>query len=293
VPCIRGPMSAVQNETCPVQRPWLFYTVAFDPPGMTGARQLAKMLAGSVLRSAWPGEMAVLVNAPIPLFMVPRAGLFEHYIETPPLDGVPLREASEHARMEARGVLDAASCEWVMFADSDCLCVRNLEHLLREREDADILYQPLPGRGVWQPEYGAYLPEEKEDAAPAKVLPSARCGITAGVWAVRGEIYAAVMEEWSRILAVPPPRFCPRMAQAAWNLLIRRAADHGWRARPFEPGEIAHPLLEAVPWQHYRDAALLHATGGALPERVEFLFGHYMQRYFYDPALTLLNVLET
>jgi hypothetical protein len=82
-------------------------------------------------------------------------------------------------------------------------------------------------------------------------------------------------------------------ARAAWNLLIRRAADHGWRARPFEPGEIAHPLLEAVPWQHYRDAALLHATGGALPERVEFLFGHYMQRYFYDPALTLLNVLET
>jgi hypothetical protein len=287
-------VSAIQGSGAEA-RPWLFYTIAFDPPGITGARQLAKMLAGSVIRNFWPGDMVVLVNAPHPLFMVPRGGLREEWIETPELRGPKLAEVAQQWKAEAPSVLDGAAYEWVMFADADCLCLRGLEHLLRERVDADILYQPVPGRGAWEADYAAYLSQE-ETGAPepgAKGLPPARCGITSGVWAVRGEIYAAVMEEWARIQSSEPVHSGARREQGAWNRLIRDAAQHGWRAQRFEAREIEHPLVENGGWKLYRDAALLHATGGTEAERVEFLFGHYVQRYFYDPALTLLNVLET
>ena len=182
-----------------------------------------------------------------------------------------------------------------MFADADCVCLRGLEHLLREKPDADILYLPVPGRGAWEAEYSAYLSQE-ETGAPepgARGLPPSRCGITSGVWAVRGELYAAVMEEWARIQSTEPLPGGTRREQGAWNRLIRDAAQHGWRAQRFEAREIEHPLLDNGGWKLYRDAALLHATGGTEAERHEFLFGLYMQRYYYDPALTLLNVLET
>ena len=278
-----------------VARPWLFYTIAYDPPGITGARQLAKMLAGSVVRNFWPGEVLVLVNAPYPIFQVPRAGLREEYIETPEMSAAELAALAQAAKAEAGTIFKGTDYEWVMFADADCLCLRGLEHLLRERPEADILYQPVPGRGAWEVEYAAYLTEEETGPRElgTKGLPASRCGITAGVWAVRGDIYTAVMQEWGRIQLTDPLRPGGRREQGAWNKLIRDAAQHGWRAKAFEPREIAHPLVESGGWKLYRDAALLHATGGTEAERQEFLFGHYLQRYFYDPALTLLNVLET
>jgi hypothetical protein len=291
----RGVQDAAMNDASHADRPSLLYTIAFDPPGVTSARLLARMLTGSAVRSYWPGEVVALVNAPLPLFMVPRAGLREELVETPDLDGPALQALAERWKAAAHPLLDGAAFEWVMFADADCVCLRGLEHLLREQQEADILYQTVPGRGVWEPEYGAFLTTEITGSPEreAKALPAARRGITSGVWAVRGEVYHAVMQEWLRLQTDELPlRDTARPAQAAWNRLVREAAQHGWRARPFESGEVAHPLMDDSGWRLYKDAALLHAAGGSDKEKREFLFGQYVQRYFYDPGLALLNIMD-
>ena len=65
----------------------LAYTVAFDPPGSPGHSSMAKMLASSLLRTYFGGDIIVFRNSPEPLFRVERKGL----------EG-PRRGASRHQR---------------------------------------------------------------------------------------------------------------------------------------------------------------------------------------------------
>lgn len=88
--------------------------------------------------------------------------------------------------------------------------------------------------------------------------------------------------------------------QSAWNRLIldaragllRGADGQPLRARPFEAREIMFPLHLDRDWKHYKDAALVHCLGGTPAEKIEFMFGLYMQKFFHDPATTLLSILE-
>jgi hypothetical protein len=46
---------------------------------------------------------------------------------------------------------------------------------------------------------------------------------------------------------------------------------------------------------HFHDwkkAALLHGIGGTTREKMRFMWGVYMQTFFYDDGGTLLNMLE-
>jgi hypothetical protein len=61
-------------------------TLAFDPPGSGGTRQMVKMLAGSVMRTFFEGEMMIFRNSPQPLFLILREGIHEVYVDTPPLE---------------------------------------------------------------------------------------------------------------------------------------------------------------------------------------------------------------
>jgi hypothetical protein len=65
----------------------LVYTIAFDAPNSESYRFLGKMLASSLLRTFFTGDIMVFRNSPAPLFLVERKGLEEVYLETPPLHG--------------------------------------------------------------------------------------------------------------------------------------------------------------------------------------------------------------
>lgn len=67
--------------------PHLAYTIAFDPPGSSGHRVLARLLASSLRRTFFNGDVIVFRNSEAPLFLVERKGLEEVFIETPDLHG--------------------------------------------------------------------------------------------------------------------------------------------------------------------------------------------------------------
>lgn len=276
----------------------LLYTVAFDPAGSGGTRQMAKMLAGSVARTYFTGDMVLIRNSPQPVFLMQRAGIEEHYVDTPALEHQELAEHAMAFKARARHCLPPPEpYGWVVFLDADCLCLRNLDHLFAEAVDADILYQPEPGRSMGDAVFSGYLGKDElrrmndEGAKGGNVAPR-WWGINSGTWAVRGHLYHAVMEEWEGIQNSKPGRRTKWTEQSAWNRLVLDAAQHGWRARPFEAHEIQFPLHLDKDWKLYRDAAVVHCVGGTNLQKIEFMFGLYMQRFFYDPACTLLNVLE-
>ena len=65
----------------------LVYTVAFDSPDSESYRFLGKMLASSLVRTFFTGDIIVFRNSASPLFLVERKGLEEVYLETPAMSG--------------------------------------------------------------------------------------------------------------------------------------------------------------------------------------------------------------
>lgn len=380
-----------------VKKPNLVYTIAIDPPGSGGTRQMAKMLAASLVRTYFDGDVLVFRNSAQPLFLTPRQGVEEVYIELPEVakivnsglgdagligrpwltsgdevnQGVGLMntepqtalatgerewgkaQADALARVamswkyRARHYIKAEEYGWVMFIDADSLALRNIDHLLpainwcetaeptwhveratnkeghtrelagpyvglNERGDAELLYQPERGRKSIDEVFSAYLRESLNAGRDVQM----RDGINSGTWAVRGTRFREVMEAWEKIEATPPRRVTQWTEQGAWNRLIddiRRkdigkpdtGVDDGkWqlgnqrevvpslRARPFEAGEVQFPLHLDKDWKRYKDAAILHAVGVTTNEKIEFLFGMFMQRFYGDAGTTLVNILE-
>ena len=93
------------NLNCPPESlPHLVYTAAFDAPGSESYRFLAKMLASSLVRTYFPGDVVVFRNSLAPLFQVERKGLHEVYLETPPLSGqAGAPWAAGHTRLDLDG----------------------------------------------------------------------------------------------------------------------------------------------------------------------------------------------
>lgn len=390
--------SRSKPRTSLIPKPNLIYTIAIDPPGHGGTRQLAKMLAASLARTYFGGEVIVFRNSVHPLFLTQRQWLNEIFVEVPeaeeiaggggrhaeligrpwmelggwgqrngeypdgdvktpeqlrPTPGLAdLTDAAEKSgfsdqkwgkaqvdalarvamswKYRARNYIDASKYGWVMFIDADCLALRNLDHLLPilsrqrgsnlapplsglyEEVEAEILYQPEPGRSVVEEVFAAYLGDPMTEK-PTKMGD----GINSGTWAVRGEHYQAVMEVWEAIEMTRPQCMTQWTEQGAWNRLIfevgrmrdvKEPADPlegsvlpnlllgklaGLRARAFEVEEVQFPLHLHKDWKRYKEAALLHAAGGTLKEKIEFLYGMFMQRFYGDAATTLVNILET
>lgn len=65
----------------------LVYTVCFDAPGSESYRFLGKMLASSLVKTFFTGDIVVFRNSPAPLYLVERKGLEEVFLETPDMYG--------------------------------------------------------------------------------------------------------------------------------------------------------------------------------------------------------------
>lgn len=265
----------------------LAYTIAFDAPGSGSCRQMVQMLGASAARTYLEGDLYVIRNTEEPLFRVERKGIEEIFVQTPALEHQALADLGNAWKFRATEVLSpemVGGYDAVMFIDADCLILRNLDHLFAG-DDWDILYQPEPGRSMRDPVFSGYLTDEEMKAS--------RFGINAGTWAVRAGIYHDVMAAWAAIMEREPVRDPRWRDQTAWNRLILDAESvYGWRARAFEAHEIQFPLHLDLDWKRYKDAAIVHCVGGNTLEKLQFMFGMYMQTFFHDPKGTMVTLLD-
>jgi hypothetical protein len=262
-------------------KPDLIYTIAFDPPGCGGTRQTAKMLASSLLRTGFAGHIIVFRSTDEPLFRVERLGLEEQHITLPSMAPEDLARYAMDWKWRAREHIRANRYGRILFLDADCLALRNIDHLL-EGEDWDVRMQREAGRSAAEPVYHAWLTEQE-------MAEEGAWGINSGTWAVRGEHYSALMEEWERIAGTAPLRDTPWTEQGAWNRLLR---DTGLRVEEFGAGEVQFPMHIDMDWRKHREAALLHYVGTTNGNKLEAMFGMWMQRFFYDPGTLMVNLLE-
>lgn len=258
----------------------LVYTIAFDPPGCSGHRALAKMLASSLLKTFFDGDIIIFRNSEAPLFLVERKGLEEVYIETPELRGVEGAEYSWCWKYRVAEMIDAGKYDKVLFLDCDCLALRNIDHLLQG--DWDIAYKPEPGLRITRTQFHCFLTEEE--------MKTLWCdGVNSGTLAVRGSKFHEVMRTWEQIdiSETNRPRSCSD--QASWNRLL---LDTQLKIQPFPSGEVQFPMYLDPLFPSYSKAALTHNFGGNMLEKVHFTFGLYMQAFYCDPGVLFLQFLE-
>jgi hypothetical protein len=172
--------------------------------------------------------------------------------------------------------------EKILHIDADCIALRNIDHLI-SGDDWDILIQREPGRSIVNSVFSSHLTHQEINSL-------SKDGINSGTFAIRGACFQEVMDEWRRLASDVSFDSYYWTEQGAWNRLI---LDTKLRVKNFEAHEIQFPLHLDKDWLKYEKAALLHAVGGTLEEKVKFLYGMYMQKFSYDPALTLFNMFET
>ena len=258
----------------------LAYTIAFDPPGCSGHRALAKMLVSSLLKTYFNGDIVVFRNSEAPLFLVERKGVEEVYIETPELHESKGAEYSWCWKYRVADRIEAEKYDRILFLDCDCLALRNIDHLLEG--DWDIAYKPEPGLQISRGQFSCYLTDDE--------MESLRCdGVNSGTLAVRGSRYREVMREWERIDSseTTRPRTCSD--QASWNRLL---LDTPLKIRPFPEREVQFPMYLDPLFPAYSKAALAHNFGGNMVEKVQFTFGLYMQNFYCDPSALFLQFLD-
>ena len=259
------------------------YTVAFDAPGTGGHRLLAKMLAMSLVRNQFDGDMLIFRNTEAPLFHIPRQGVVEHFVQTKDMTGVELQGEAWCWKYRVAPMVTehgaTIGAEKILFLDADMLCLRNPDHLLDG--DWDVTYC-TERRSISGAPWGAYLTMEEKATIR-------RGGINSGTMAIAARQYPAVMEEWERIHTGPCPPGGQFLEQGAWNRLI---LDTKLRTRAFERDAIMFPMNDELDYRIYREATLVHCLGDNLKTKVQFMFGLYMSTFFFDEAGTLLNLLD-
>jgi hypothetical protein len=242
---------------------------------------MAKFLVLSLLRTHFDGDIVVFKNSDMPLFMVPRAGVREVFLETPSPDGEDFWDYAQSFKFRVRHYLDVAGYDKVLFLDADCLALQNIDCLLEG--DWDLAVYSEPGSWAGMRWFNCFIPDEEAGTLKAE-------GINGGTLAVRAEHYQDVMAEWERIHFGPSPRPKFFTDQAA---LTRLVIDTPLRKRAFQPGELATPFAYDPHAASYFGSRLVHLAGTVDFEmKLRFMFGLYLNTFFFDRDATLLHILD-
>jgi hypothetical protein len=258
--------------------------VAFDPEGCRAGRFQAKMLACSLLRTMFSGDIVIFRNFEVPVFPVARRGVTELHIETPVWSGP---EGAEECHLEAlswrfraREALDPAGYDKVLYLDIDCIALRNIEHLLSG--DWEVCARRERGRSIREDVFNGYLTGREMGSLE-------KDGVNAGTVAVRADLWSEVMGEWERIFLSEPARHGRFRDQTSWNRLL---LDFDLRVAEFERGGVSFPFHPGASCRDWLDSTIAHMIGGTLEEKLELAFGTYMARFFRDPGGMFLDFLE-
>jgi hypothetical protein len=195
---------------------------------------MAKMLGASLSRTYFLGDFFIFRNTPAPIFLVPRQGVEEIYIETPALSGQELANLAMAWKPKARGYLPPVEqYSTVLFVDADSVCLRNAGHLL-SGDGWDIRFQTEPGRSNQDGVFNGFFAADEHRSKGIALSE----GVNSGTWAVRSECFYEVMEEWEKIMARRMTAESIWREQSAWNRLILDqlgSATARWRCENLSP----------------------------------------------------------
>jgi hypothetical protein len=261
----------------------LAYTIALDhPPGAVGHRTMAKFLVLSLLRTRFPGEIVVFKNTREPLFLVPRAGVREVFIEPEPPGDEDFWDYAQAWKFRVAQHLDVSGCDKVLFLDADCMALRSIAELLAG--DWDLAFYPEPGSWAGMEWFNCFISEEEAAAGLTAQ------GVNGGVLAVRAELYHEVMARWEAIHFGPAPRKKFFTDQAA---LTRLVLDTALRKHPLGVRDLATPFGYDPRPQQYFGANLVHLAGCRdFDQKLRFMFGLYFNTFFFDRRATLMHMLD-
>lgn len=263
----------------------LLYTLALDPPGQTGHRNLAKLLVSSLLRTRFSGDIVVFHNSSAPLYLVPRAGVREVRVEAPEAEvktgaWAGQAQSSKHA---VGAHLDPAGYDKVIFIDCDAIALRNIDALLEGGWDLAIYTER--GTRIQEDAYCEYLTEEERAGLVQQ-------GINSGTWAVAAPHFHELMRRWREAEAHEPARPGSFREQSAFN---RVALDWTGTIWEWPQDEIALPLCypNLVNYRDYSKSAIVHAASDQTVDyKMRFLWSLFAGRFLWDPQLAWLNVME-
>jgi hypothetical protein len=242
---------------------------------------MAKMLVLSLLRTGFDGDIVVLKNSPDPLFLVARKGVREVLIDVGDSGALDYWDHVQAWKFRVHGLLDVRGYDKVMFLDADHMALGDVTPLLEGNWDLGFYREP--GTTIEHPNYHCFFSKSETRGCKDQ-------GANAGMFAVRASRYHAVMKEWERIFEGPAKREKYFTDQAALNRLIK---DTSRRTRQFTREEVAYPFSHDPLPQKYFSAKLVHLAGSTeLDEKLRFMFGLYLNTYFFDPGALLMQMME-
>ena len=259
----------------------LAYTIAFDRPGSTVYRAMAKLLLSSLLRTGFGGDIIVFHNGEAPMFLTGRADVSEIYADPLDIDR-SLSEAGCRFKYAAAAHIDASRYDHILYLDCDCLALDNVDELIADT-DYSLGYVPEPGMNLAHDGFQGHF-----DDAELRTLGD-REGSNAGVWYCRATDYPAMCAEVLRLYGVAPvkpPRFWGDQAQ--WNRML---VDGRFPARKLTERDVAMPTLYQVDFRVWGKAKLLHFAGEG--ERLPLMFGVFCYPFYGGAAPLLIDFLES
>ena len=259
----------------------LIFTIAFDAPNAPFHQMMAKMLVSSIFRTGFGGDVLILTNSEHRVFEHGRANVEEISLDTSAISRNELGGEAQQFKYRAREFVAAERYEKVMFVDCDCLFQRSPDELLNG--DEDIRFSEEPVAQLTGEYNNAYLTDAELETLAGPCINS-------GVWWVRGDRFAGVMERWERIDSSPPLRRKLAGDQPAWARLI---LDAQFQSSPFRLGtDIRYPLIERRTEREFAEAVLLHFNAAKPTEKLAQMFGTYMRRFHAETCFSLLGFLD-
>ncbi len=243
-----------------------------------GIAGCGKFLISSLLRSNFEGEIKVFRNLEQPLYKVDRRKLDETYV---PLHAENLDNLYEYgATWEFLNTLveriQPHDWAWVVVADPSSLAMRSLDHLLPERSTE-------VGHPYAAPEVDfVYTPQTRLVDGVLKNE------VSRGLWAVRGEHFGLVMEQWKKNWITHQSTMLVSETEI-WSQVVKELP---LRKKVFEKDEVLAPQLHALDWEKLSNAAFVTFPDWPHLLQSKFIQALYFGTYYGDQTGLMMNLLE-
>lgn len=260
----------------------LVYTIAFDAPGTSAYRTMAKFFASSLIRSGYNGDLIIFRNTVHPIFAMGRTGVRENFISTDAILGRDRVEAAASMKYLAASAINELPYKKIAFCDCDCLFLKPLQDIVEW--DASIQYseEQLP---MGHNNFNGYLSDSERSGAT-------RAGVNSGFWIVDSQHYRKLMRQWHSIAITE--RVHPNSIwgdQPAWNRVI---LDSTLKSVGFSRATVKFPALYDTNFLDWRNGSVLHFCGPGmdLAAKLEFISGVWFQTFYSDGAHVVSEILN-
>ena len=255
----------------------LVYTIAFDDGPIPYHRWMAMMLISSLQRSGYTGKVLLFTNSEAQPFRHGRCEVEQVRLELS--DSSPANAAYRMKYLVAREL--PAGYDRYLFADCDCLFLRNPEEILRS--SAELLYAEEPWSEITGSQNNAYLTDYEMRKLD-------RRGINSGTFALDAVSLPNFMEAWKLTDERPPLRQKRYHDQPAF---IRTVLDWPGEAQRFcEPFAVRYPDCETMRTQDLLQAGLLHFCGIGTAKKLQRMLGYYVMLYGESLAPFLFEMMQ-